>query len=283
MKSKTKDFFERTQNLVLKGDSFIKKNGLGVFHLEAKKLLENEHLHELYNYKDLVRNTFARKIPADQNFKFLEFSDLPITIARGKNCFIDLYFWRRRPTTIHNHHFVGAFQCLVGNNVDCSYSFKASKKHTKYHSLGKLELKRERFLKSGDVESINFQDKFIHQNHHQCELTVNLTFRTLDVPSKNLSNFFYSGLKFEKSQKSLIRIEQLISLATLGEVALSDIPLSLEDAFNFVLLTEGHHHPAIKDMRSIMLKKIKTMARVDLVEIMAKHEAELDRSMALYE
>lgn len=279
-----KSFITGSNALVAAGDKFISNNGIGKFHLEAKRLLLEFRLHEIFDLDLLIKHSFSDKIPTDQNFKFLEFSDLPVTIVRGKNCFLDVYFWRRRPTTIHNHHFVGAFQCLVGNNVDCAYSFKPSKKHTKFHTEGKLELKRELFLKSGDAESINLQDKFIHQNHHQCDLTINLTFRTPDIPKKNLSNFYYSGLKFEKSQSSLIRAERLISFATLGKVDLKNIDYTLEDAFNFVFQTHNSGlHPAVQEIRKVMLLKIKKEARIDLAAKLDQHETELDRMIGLYE
>lgn len=277
-------FVTKSKALIADGDKFIGKNGPGKFHLEAKRLLLEYRLHEHFDLDSLIKHSFSDKIPVNQNFKFLEFSDLPVTIARGKNCFLDVYFWRRRPTTIHNHHFVGAFQCVVGNNVDCAYSFSPAKKHTKFHTEGKLELKRELYLKSGDAESISLQDKFIHQNHHQCDLTINITLRTPDIPKKNLSNFYYSGLKFEKSQSSLIRAERLISFATLGNVDLKKIDYTLEDAFNFVLQTHNRGlHPAVKDIRTAMLKKIKTEAKLDLALKLDLHEAELDRVIGHYE
>lgn len=277
-------FFKKSTALVADGDKFIRNNGLGKFHLEAKRLLLEYRMHELFDLDALIRHSFSGKIPQDQNFKFLEFSDLPVTIARGKNCFLDVYFWRRRPTTIHNHHFVGAFQCLIGNNVDCSYTFTPLKKHTRLHTEGKLELKRELYLKSGDAESISLQDKFIHQNHHQCDLTINLTFRTPDIPKKYLSNFYYSGLKFEKSQRSLIRSERLISFAMLGKVDLKNVDYNLEDAFNFVLQTHNTGlHPAVQEIRKLMLQKIRKEAKLDLQSKLSQHEAELDRMTSLYE
>lgn len=277
-------FVTKSNELIADGDRFIRQNGIGKFHLEAKRLLHAYRLHEIFDFDKLVKLSFTKKIPSDQNFKFLEFSDLPITIARGKNCFLDVYFWRRRPTTVHNHHFVGAFQCIIGNNVDCSYSFTPTTKLTKFHSEGKLELKRELLLKSGDVESISLQDKFIHQNHHQCDLTVNFAFRTPDIPMKNLSNFYYSGIKFEKSQSSLIRAERLISFASLGKVDLDKIDYNLEDAFNFVLQTHNSHlHPKVLEIRKVMMAKIKAETSLDLTEKLDMHERELDRMIGLYE
>lgn len=278
-------FIKKALEQISFGDRFIKKNGILKFANESKRLLQDAHLHELFDFNELVSFSLSKKFPKDQNFKSFEFSDLPVTIARGENCFIDIYFWRRRPTTIHNHHFVGAFQCLSGNNVDCAYSFKPIKKHTRFHVEGKLELKRERMIQRGDVESIYLQDKFIHQNHHQSDLTVNLCFRTNDLAGKNLSNFLYSGIKLEKPQHEIKRMERLFAFVMVEDCHLSNMALSLEDAFHFVHLCEnrGSVHPAVLRLRDLLLKKIKKEAKLDLLSAFENHEAELDRMINLYE
>src|SRR5690606_33594185 len=92
-------------------------------------------------------------------------------------------------------------------------------------------------LEKGDIESINFQDKFIHQNHHQSNLTVNLCFRTHDEPGKNLSNFLYSGLKFEKNQLSIDRVMRLFSFTRIDHFDFRKLNLTLEDAFNFLIMS----------------------------------------------
>ena len=112
------------QKLVKSGDRFIAQHGVKEFHKKAADLLSSSTLAQDYDYQEIVTEAFTPSFQRHpQNFASLEFSDLPITLARGKNCFIDVYFWRRRPTVIHNHHFVGAFQCLHGSNLDLEFQF----------------------------------------------------------------------------------------------------------------------------------------------------------------
>src|SRR6476646_5091233 len=100
----------------LAGDRFIRKNGSKEFHKIATDLLLSSGFSESYHFQEIVKLAFNNNVSGIQNYKQLEFSDLPLTLSRGEHCFIDLYFWRRRPTVIHNHHFSGAFMCLEGNN-----------------------------------------------------------------------------------------------------------------------------------------------------------------------
>ena len=76
---------------------------------------------------------------------------------------------------------------------------KKEKKLGRFHELGVLKLKQTRHLIPGNVADIGLMDKFIHQNHHQADLTVTLCFRTPQVNSKSLSNYLSSGLRFEKN------------------------------------------------------------------------------------
>lgn len=278
-------FIAKARKLVSLGDQFIKKSGNKDFHLKASDLLDDARMHELYDYKELVASAMARDFTHAQNFKDLDFSDLPLTLARGKECFVDIYFWRRRPTTIHNHHFIGAFQCLSGFNVDSEFSFKTTEKLTRFHSLGELKLKRTKTLKSGDFEPINFQDKFIHQNLHQADLSVNLCFRTPDFPKKNLSNFLFSGFKYEHDEAALARAGRLLAFTRMDDFDPKKLEISLIDAFTFLLLSyaSASVHPRMVMLEKFLETKVKKETGVDLAQLLRVHDRELDHIEAQYE
>lgn len=280
-----KSFIQTANKIVKDGDRFLKKNGSAKFHEMARELLVDGALHHLFNYEELVQYVFNKKFKTEQNFKSLEFSDLPITIARGSDCFIDIYFWRRRPTVIHNHHFQGAFQCLLGRNLDSEFKFKVNKKLTKFHDLGELSLIHTRELNAGDVVSINLLNKFIHQNHHHADLTVNLCFRTSEVPKKNLSNYLYSGLRFEKDPESLARVDRLNAFLRMDDFSYTKLDLNLIDALNFLILTyrSGIENPRLIKLQRFLDNKIKSELKLDIKDLLDKHEHELDRIQSLYE
>lgn len=272
-------FVKRAQKLVSSGDKFINSKGLTNFHQEAARLLKEASIHELFDYKEIVQTSFEKKFQAEQNFKGSEFSDLPLTLARGKYCFIDLYFWRRRPTTIHNHHFTGAFQCLYGHNMDSEFTFTPVKKLTKFHTMGTLKEIDRREVNPGDVIAIHFQDKFIHQNHHHADLTVNLCFRTPDREGRRLSSFLFSGLKCQKDLATLKSAERLYSFAMIDDFDYEKLNLSPEVAMTFLIETfRMTSHPRVQKIQTYLEKKVKKNTGLSVQKLLIDHEEQLDLS-----
>jgi hypothetical protein len=156
---------------------------------------------------------------------------------------------------------------------------------TKFHSLGELKLKRSKVLKSGDFEPINFQDKFIHQNLHQADLCVNLCFRTPDVVKKNLSNFLFSGFKYEHDPASLARASRLLAFTRIDEFRPQKLNLSLVDAFTFLLMSYSSPsvHPRQARLEKFLENLVKKETGVDLIKLLSTHDHELDRLEAEYE
>jgi hypothetical protein len=263
--------FQKISNqLVLEGDAYIRQHGLDHFHEYAAKLLMNSEILEYFNFEEVLKLALTdRSTP--QNFKSFEFSDLPLTISRGESCFIDLYFWRRRPTTIHNHHFSGAFMGLMGKNVDLEFSFSPSKKVGEFHELGVLKLSREKTVGPGDVVAIAPLDGFIHQNHHQDDLTVNLCFRTLDLTKESLSGYLYSGLRYTKDSQLLMRVERLKRLLGFGPV--DPKVLSMDEAMAFLIQNNdsGSAHPRFLKLKEYCREKVTAEAGINLQELLQAH------------
>jgi len=268
---------ELAKKINRKGDLFIKKYGIKEFHKKASELLSGSDLHKGFSPQEITSRAFASKVP--QHFKHLEFSDLPLTISQGEHCFIDLYFWRRRPTVIHNHHFTGAFMCLLGNNIDFEYTFKKEKKIGRFHDLGQLKLKHTRILLPGDVAEIAFMDKFIHQNHHQAELTVNLCFRTPQETKKNLSNYLSSGLRFEKNPELIARVERLQRTIDLGLINPEKVSLTVDETVKFLIDTYETRsgNPILLKLKKVLQKRMQTDFDMDINQMMRDHDLMMDR------
>ncbi len=272
------------RKLVSLGDRFIAKNGHRKFHLEAAKLLSENNFCSVYSLDQLRSLSFKKNIESIQNYRAFEFSDLPLTLARGEDCFLDLYVWRRRPTVIHNHHFVGAFQCLEGSNVDLSFSFKAKKKLGSFHSLGDLKLEETRKVDAGVIVPIDLQDKFIHQNHHHHDLTVNLCFRTPDISGKRIANFLYSGLRYEKDPVTLARTERIFRLLKLGPLDLKKLNLSADDALSFLIQAYGINsdNSAFQAAKEFFSLKVRKEFKLNLEDLLDEHESQIDLIQANY-
>lgn len=279
------DFFQRCEALTKLGDHFISQHGLSEFHKYAKELLEAEDLPNLFDFQKMIERSFASDFMVEQTYKFAEFSDYPVTIARGKSCFIDLYFWRRRPTAIHNHHFRGAFQCLKGLNVDFEYEFEEIRKLGQFHSLGVLKVKDIRTIKSGDTVSINFLDKFIHQNHHQDELTINLCFRTPEERTFNIANYLFSGLRYEKPHPILSKVERLIKLCALEDFVFTDLAINHDEAINFLIQTyeNGSRSKRLIAIQQFFMNKVRDELQIDIAELLKSHDQQMDEIQSRYE
>lgn len=260
-----------------KGDLFLKKNGHQEFHKKAAELLSVSDLSKHFDFEDIVQSALNHKSP--QHFKSLEFSDLPVTISQGEHCFIDVYFWRRRPTVIHNHHFSGAFMCLFGSNVDLEFTYKKEQKLGKFHDLGTIKLKQTRQILPGDIAEIALMDKFIHQNHHQADLTVNLCFRTPQDPVKSLSNYLYSGLRYEKNAELLGRVARLIRFVDLGVFDADKVKISTDDAIHFLIQTfeTKSGNPRLLKLRAKLEKRMKDEFGLDLSNLIKTHDLEMER------
>ena len=270
---------ECAQSLVQKGDEFLKKHGPLQFHEKASQLLSIGNLCEAFDFKELVEASMSPSFNHKQNFASIDFSDLPITLMRGEQCFLDIYFWRRRPTVIHNHHFIGAFQCLEGINKDLEFEFKSMKKLGHYHEHGILNLVRSRELKKGDIAEIDLLDKFIHQNHHQADLTINACFRIADFGETYLSEYLYSGLRMEKNKNLIQRTSRLMSLIHLGDFNLDEIDLTIDDMISFLVLNYRTESKNLKLLKMIhfMDLKIKKEVGLDVAQLLKVHELEISK------
>ena len=272
-------FVTAAKELVKKGDAFLSQHGPLAFHHEAHELLRKANLPDLFDFKDLVQSSFAADFNPNQNYASAQFSDLPITIAMGEHCFLDVYFWRRRPTVIHDHHFTGAFQCLEGSNVDLEFEFIKTKKLGEFHDLGELSLKQSRNLSKGDIAPIDLLNKFIHQNHHQAELTINACFRTPDIGETNLSNYLYSGLRFEKQPELLNRTERLMGFLYIDDFDIKGLNLTLDDALHFLIRNyrSSSRGKRFLEMKEFMQEKVEHELGLDLTQLLDEHELKMDQ------
>ncbi|WP_408098033.1 hypothetical protein ACJVC5_03665 [Peredibacter sp. HCB2-198] len=273
------------QKLIKSADRFLETNGSKNFHLKAAELLETARLDKEYDFEQLVQESFKKSFRHEQNFAHFEFSDLPVTLARGKHSFIDIYFWRRRPTVIHNHHFTGAFQCLEGKNLDLEFEFKEKEKIGKYHAMGEVRIVRSHMIMPGHIQPIAPLNKFIHQNHHHSDLTVNLCFRTIDVQKQHLSNYLFSGLRFEKNPELLSRVERLFRFTNLGDFNPQRLELNLDDAMSFLLHTEGStsQNKNFLKLKNLLEKRVKKETGLNITKLYDLHEAQLDKIQDEYE
>ena len=279
------DFLSIAQDLVQKSDSYLETHGHLEFHQEASDLLARSEISQAFDLKSFTENALKQSFLITQNYGASQFSDLPITVAKGKHCFLDLYFWRRRPTVIHTHHLSGALLCLEGRNVDLEFEFTASRKLGAYITQGDVRLKHSNHLGPGDVKGIPFLDRFIHQTHHHADLTLNLCLRTPEIGEENLSNYLFSGLKYEKGNLLLSRYDRLSGFIRLTQIDPEKLDLTLDDAIYFVI--QNFHSTSesvqFKKVYEYLLRKIREETGLDLVKLLRDHDQMYDSIQAEYD
>ncbi|HXH29194.1 MAG TPA: hypothetical protein VNJ01_00110 [Bacteriovoracaceae bacterium] len=279
------NFLSLAQAVVKKADAHLAVHGHEEFHTRASELLLSSGMSETFNLEELVQETMRAGFTSPQTYGATQFSDLPVTLATGEGCFLDLYFWRRRPTVIHNHHFCGAFMCLEGLNLDLEFEFIQTRKLGRYHALGPVTLKHTNHLKKGDVKSIPFLDRFIHQNHHHSDLSINVCLRTPELGESNLSNYLFSGLKYDKDPWLLSRHDRLEGFLRLCQTDFEKLDLDIDDSLYFVI---QNFHSSSENMRfkklyQFLLQKIITETGVDILGLLKEHESCYDRIQAQYD
>jgi hypothetical protein len=146
-----------------------------------------------FTHDDLLDLVSNRALPL-QSYPKDEFGEVPFTICRNDDVFIDIYVWNQHHTSVHDHHFMGAFKILQGRSYQLSYEFKTSQKINDGLFLGKLSVVNKTTLKTGDRQRIHFYEDFIHQNLHLENPTVTLLIRTNQA--EKILNSYYTNSKY---------------------------------------------------------------------------------------
>jgi hypothetical protein len=124
----------------------------------TQSLNENllEELPEILKSQPLARQTFNGQ----------EFSQFPLTLLNHEGYNLDLYFWNKANTCIHDHNFSGAFKVIKGIYFQSTYQFKKIKVHTDWLAEGELNKIKSEKLLAGDVVGIKIGSDFIHETYH---------------------------------------------------------------------------------------------------------------------
>lgn len=167
--------------------------------------------------------------------------------------------------------------CMEGHNVDIEYDFQKHSSIGHLIELGKLSVKKEKTMKAGDVATIAPLDKYIHQNHHQSDLTINLTFRTNNLKNKNLSNYLFSGIKYEKDISTLNRLHILRRGIDFSVIKTENLSLSDEEAIYFLTqhYEEGSGNKHLSFFADKLESQIKKKFQISVMKLLRDHDKKL--------
>src|ERR1044071_9005127 len=111
-----------------------------------------------------------------------QFGEPPITLYSGPRFQIDVYFWFRGTTAIHEHGFCGAFQVLHGSSIHSWYEFELREKVSSFCQIGDMRLKSCNLLNVGDVQEILPGRQYIHSLFHLDHPSATIVVRTDKSP-----------------------------------------------------------------------------------------------------
>lgn len=289
-----KSFIHELETLADEVELAWQKEGhdLSAFPQIATRLLQKKQFHKTFNYSEFVK-AFATASYQKQHFPINQFSEFSLTCVRREKFFIDVYSWINANTCLHNHHFCGAFQVLQGKSHQNVYGFRSKRKHESWLEEGEITLLKSSPLKTGDVQSIDLLDHFLHQVVHLDKPTVSLSLRTLDVNNHKGSEYFHSGLKIEnytyldkelKTMKFILLLYQIQNGSALKRQV-----SALLDTFNdhalFFLFFEAErqiyaaHVPFMKDFESYLLKRFKRSDLIKRVITLYKEHATINKKL----
>lgn len=123
------------------------------------------------------------------------FSDECFILFIGTGFSIELYHWDYRDTAIHDHDFLGAFQCLKGLNHQMQFQYVSGNFIFNGMENGELKPLGSRKVFPGEIEIIQDEDKFIHVVSHETS-TFNLCIRTNTDGSKPLRVYHIDGIRY---------------------------------------------------------------------------------------
>ena len=151
--------------------------------------------------------------------------------------------------------------------------------------MGDVKLIQSHVIKKGDIQQIAPLDKFIHQNHHHADLSVNLCFRTDDIKKNSLSNYLYSGLRYEKNPLLLQRVERLLRFTSLENFDFKHLELTLDDAMYFLIRTDGSpsQGQTFLKLKAHLEKLVKRETGLNITRLFDQHEAELEKIQDQYD
>jgi hypothetical protein len=112
------------------------------------------------------------------------FSNLPITVYRDQDFYIELLIWTQATTEIHEHAFCGSFKVLQGKSLHTRHRFSVDDRISLNFLCGRLETIDSEQLAAGDVREIHPGGQgLVHSLYHLETPSVTMVIRTPGLPA----------------------------------------------------------------------------------------------------
>lgn len=109
----------------------------------------------------------------------LRFSDLPITVFRQREFYIEILAWTHSTTAVHQHGFAGAFKVLQGSSIHTTFNFQPQHEISPNCIIGTITPQRTEYLQKGSIRQINpGSEGLIHSLYHLDNPSLTLVVRS---------------------------------------------------------------------------------------------------------
>jgi hypothetical protein len=113
----------------------------------------------------------------------VEFSNLPVTLYRSSEFYIECLIWVDATTSIHQHAFSGAFRVVTGCSLHSEYEFVEQARVSQLLLLGETRTQRLEALTRGDVRRITSgRAGLVHSLFHLDRPSATFVIRTYGKP-----------------------------------------------------------------------------------------------------
>lgn len=207
-----------------------------------------------------------------QGYPNREFGDAAVTVARNADFRIDVYVWNGgHDTSIHDHHFTGAFRPIFGVSRQHRFVFETESDRGLGLTEGVLRHCATRSVSGEGAVEIPTGDRLIHLVEHLGEPTVTVCVRTDSAPGHYLNAYWFPGWRCAdypsprvQTIKKLnllfaMRASQPADWAALIHPLLESLPVS--DLFSLVARGDAFPPPAPDAARDEFARALRAFVR----------------------
>jgi hypothetical protein len=207
----------------------------------------------------IARSLLSQESLPPQQLVSASFGQPPVTVWRGRRCFVDVYFWLDGTTAIHQHGFAGAFHVLAGSSIHGTYRFRETRRISAAMLLGRLELEAMQLLPAGATRRIVPHGALIHSLFHLERPSVTLVVRDPGT-TQNPPSYEYRkpGLAIDPFHEDVTTVKALQLLGMLHRIDAPDL-----DTVAGELIERSDAHTAYLVLRECLAHRDLRLERID--------------------
>ncbi|MGB5136343.1 MAG: hypothetical protein WBN89_14335 [Prochlorococcaceae cyanobacterium] len=194
----------------------------------------------------------------------LRFSNLPVTLYRHREFYIEILVWSHASTAVHQHSFAGAFKVLQGSSLHTRFRFEQQRRLSADFLLGEVMPEYTEFLPLGAVRPILAGDGgLIHSLYHLEQPSMTLVVRshghdrhmpqyTFFRPCIALNPFYYERDDLLIMTSRLLNVARQVDPATMLPLWMDSVGRLDYPRLAYLLLTNSYPANHEADLQQVL-------------------------------